>query len=229
MLREIFRSKESLRLALVSQAGDVANIDVENIKVRVAAGDSELRYQADEVVNCAYNIRYGGDDKVRDLTRDEVGSNESLTVVAVGKSLNTDVVVGTMRVWTKPDLDMFDLFCIDGAWPHAERKVKPGELGKFSLHPALDTADKQTKAKILQKLWPVGMKLMRERGVGVPYFILHPDVKRFVEFAGIRPVPVKGARIKDSEQVRELKMLFPGYWQNKGLGLYIAPWELSGV
>lgn len=215
-----------------------------NIQVQVAIPGSDEWRQSTEIVDHGYNFRYVDDHgEVISLAPDAIDKLPTTkTVVAVQNVGGDNIVLGTFRIVTDPEvLDIFELFDMqNGFWPHAipgNPILKPGELGRFALHPRLDEIRRKSlaskplvdkyKRQILRCMWPFGMRLLQEAEVEVPYFVLAPAVRSFVESAGIIPEPIQGEEPSNSVAAQKIRQNFSKYWLIDPPSAYLAPREMQ--
>ncbi len=238
--------------------GKLGVFDSTSLRVEVAQPSSLEREMAADLVNYAYNLRYGiSGGNIEDLAHDEFDQYDNThTIVAKGKINDESVILGTLRVVCdgregslKPEeqLEVFKLFDMEegGVWPHQASGTIPGELSRFSLHPIFDAIasdpdmsiamhSKVYKRTVLRELWPKAIDIMKKEGVGTPYFILTPKIHSFVVSAGIPPIEVAGSIPSPSDYSQSIRNRFSPYWQPEvGLdeqpAVYIAPWKMTGV
>lgn len=229
------------------------------LETRIASMGSPERDIAADIVNYTYTSSYLKDGgKIIDLATDEFDLLPTThTLVASQKVDGADVVVGTFRVVCGDELEVFNLFEMErgNRWPH-ERVVdpaqKPGELGRFSLHPIFEDLNGLVRPEvrkvltsyrrlILHKLWPFGIDIMKNAGITLPYFILAPHVFRFVSKSGIHPTEVEGVMPNRSFFSQDLRRRYNEYWKpdrsiEEQPAVYLAPkfvepikWEFNST
>lgn len=224
-----------------------SSLNIKKVIVKTVGSDTDLKEQAGNIVNYAYNSRYNFvNGNVIDISRDNFDAlPASDTLVAVQEIEDRQVVLGTFRILCGRDLDVFQLFKSNkiNGWPHEQKSLIPGELGRFGLHPILDVMKESNEqnikgnAKLLQrlilrKMWEPGMSLMKKNGVQVPYFILANRIVQFIKSAGIIPQQVEDVVALETEYSRNMRNEFPGYWRSdkppsEQPAVYIAPWDLK--
>jgi hypothetical protein len=239
---------EKLYLKMIEPFRDrLTTFSFNEIGVFEAKSGTGVRKQSGDLVNFAYNSRYHADKGlVEELAYDRFDEIEnSKTLVAVHNIADNPVVIGTFRMVEGNDLEVFDLFGMEEGfkWPHQQifPNLTTGELGRFSLHPIFDlmrqTNDQVFKkqinrfrSEVLRRIWDWGLGKWQNDGVEMPYFILEPNVRRFVEKAGIIPKVIDKTQFSDSEYAVQIRRNYPEYWKSESNpeeqpSVYIAPWK----
>jgi hypothetical protein len=216
------------------------------ISITTAPMGSDDRETAANLVRFGYNFRYFSEkDIIIDLAYDNLDTQPvTKTVIAYTNYKKSKLILGTMRVCFADHLELFKFFKIEKgfSWPHGDKKA--GELGRFSLHPLFDVLAKgkdqveeknylkSFKKRILRSMWPYGMKIMKKAGVEVPYFILSPEVAKFVTSCGVIPEKIVGAIPRTSSFSNTIRHKYSEYWKPEAdvsvqPTAYIAPWNIA--
>lgn len=237
--------------------GEEFGLEASKIQVERIQRSSRLGAMAADVVNFSYNSRYvknGGELVDVSRGREDFQGN-SQTLVAKQQLGDRHIVLATFRVVYGGDLDTFNLFELipEKNWPHTINKDKkdkevcsvnkPGELERFSLHPIFDfvedlkdeklnTRIRDFKQLLLREMWPYGMEILRQNNITHPYFILAPNIRKFVISAGIHPTKVEDVIPRITEYATGIRYNFKEYWKPDGdlaeqPTVYLAPREVT--
>jgi hypothetical protein len=221
-------------------------VNMADIKIERVFPGTKKHEIASDIVNYSYNSMYGADGKIIDIARDNLNKlYTTITLVATQQFDHRSAVLGSLRFTYGNNLDVFKLFEMENgkSWPHEQSnsKKKPGEVGKFSFNPVLSESDLRYSSEeranfrrvLARDLYENGMRQLQKAGVGVPYVIFSKHVSRFAESIGVSPcLKVEGAKLKGSEDAREIKKIFSRYWNpDKDIkyqpALYVPPWDLQ--
>ena len=213
-------------------------LDLNTIRTIAVPSKNPLREVAADIVNYGYNLRYNGTEGgMTDIVNDEFDHlPTSQTFVAIGTYSDTPFALGTFRIITGLNLDVLQLFEMEEGqmWPHQRELVEPAEIGRFAIHPLLDSGlisninPHLAKLVIQRKLWEHGMEILKQKKVELAYLILTMHILEFVKSSGIHPEKLEVTLPGKSEYSERLREKWPKYWKpdaptDEQPSLYVAP------
>lgn len=201
-----------------------------NITIKIPKPGAKYWEQAASMVNFGYNRLYLKDsDSTVDLEGE--GSDRSdlnLTVVAIDKFGDKEIVVGTHRLVFSNNLEVFRLFeaAPGNKWLHEQRggTGMMAEYTRLAFHPLIDALIKNLPAEqkqtvydyrkwIMKNLWVFSQGAMKGLGVEVAYLILAPNVNRFLRRSNLFSTELSGVVPSRNEYSREIREKFKEYWK----------------
>lgn len=204
-------SDERVLSAATELINNLSNLEaIEKTAIEFREANRSDWTQLQQIITVAYNARYATQQDAQVVDFGEVGAGPNIkTVVAVTQG----VILGTLRL-VRGDLELFKFFELDSGWPYLAKNQVPYEFERLAFHPYYDlTQDDAGRIEILRGLVN---ELTSELNLAKSWLActMSPNVKSFMDRAGMRVQEITQARLADNEVTRFQLQHWPSYFQN---------------
>lgn len=211
-------------LAFFAQTPDF-ELDPAKLHAEVALSDSVQQKMAAQVIHYGYCSRYQEENALVEVGHNLEPSPGNVMLVAVQGFAGGKIVLGTLRI-TWESLEVFQLFEMPAHmnWPHQLLAQKPGEAGRFSLHPILDLLSTSSlpalkhlgdtyKALAFTKLRALAYQQFKEKQIKCMYYIANPMTQQFFSRMGIRSTRCEEAMPGTTQEAQIAHQEWKHYFQ----------------